>query len=229
MRKHDRLYLHEELLLLALHDEKGTIHFGATFDRAAGGAILAELLLAGRLGVEGEKGKARIVVKDSAPLGEPLLDECLEKIAGDEKRRKPAEWVRKFALIKKLKKRIAARLVADGVLREAEDRVLLVFNRTVFPELDSRPEQEIARRIRSVVIGSRTQVEPRTVVLIALAKHTGLLHHAVEKSTLKEHKATINQLIKGDVASQATKEAVEAMQAALMVVIGVPVVVGGGS
>jgi len=224
MRKHDRLHLHEELLLLALHDEKGTIHFGATFDQAAGGALLAELLLAGRLGVEGEKGKARVVIKDTAPLGEPLLDECLERLAGDEKSRKPAAWVHKFACIKKLKNRIAGRLVADGVLKEAEGRVLLVFNRTLYPEVDSRPEQEIVRRIRKAVIGSDTQVEPRTVVLIALAKHTGLLHRAVEKSTLKEHKTRIDQLIKGDVASQATKEAVEALHAAVMVAVGVPVI-----
>jgi len=224
MRRHEPLHLHEELLLLALHDEKGTIHFGAAFAQAAGGALLAELLLAGRLGVEGEKSKARVVVRDTTPLGEPLLDKCLETIAGDKKRRRPSEWVLKFANTKKLKNRIARRLVTDGILRESEDRVLLVFNRTIYPELDSRPEQEIARRIRGVVVGSSTQVDPRTIVLIALAKRTGLLEHAVEKSTLREHKTRIDQLIKGDVASQATKEAVEALHAALMVAVITPVI-----
>ena len=229
MRRSRPLYLHEEILLLALNDKKGTVHFGAAFDQAAGGALMAELLLAGRLGVEGEKGRARVVVKDSTPLGDPLLDECLEKIAEEEKRRKPAEWILKLANIKKLKHRIAGRLVDDGVLREEEDRVLLVFNRTVYPEADSRPEQEIVRRIRRAVVGSITRVDPRTVVLIALAKRTGLLQHAMEKNALKAHEQRIEKLIKGEVAAQATKEAVEAMQTALMVAVFVPVMAGGAT
>ncbi len=229
MRRSRPLYLHEEILLLALNDEKGTVHFGASFDQAAGGALMAELLLAGRLGVDGEKGKARVVVKNSTPLGDPLLDECLGMIAGDEKRRKPAEWILKLASIKRLKHRVAGRLVEDGVLREEKDHVLLVFDRTIYPEADSRPEQEIVRRIRRAVVGSVTRVDPRTVVLIALAKRTGLLQHAVEKKTLELHKQRIEKLIDGNVAAEATKEAVEAMQVALMVAVFVPVVTGSAT
>ena len=67
------------------------------------------------------------------------------------------------------------------------------------------------------------------MVLIALAKRTGLLQHAVEKKTLELHKQRIKKLIDGNVAAEATKEAVEAMQAALMVAVFVPVVTGGGT
>jgi len=224
MREGKRLFLHEEVLLLALNDEKGTVHFGALFDKAAAGALLAELLLAGRLCVEGEKAKARIHVKNSTPIGDPLLDECLERVVRDEKRRRPAEWIHRFATVKRLKHRIAEPLVDAGVLKEEEDRVLLVFPRTVYPEGDPRPEEEITGRMRRAVIGSATQVDPRTVVLIALAKHTDLLRRAVEKSLLKEHKKHIEKLIKGEVAGQATKEAVDAMHAALMVAVFVPVI-----
>jgi hypothetical protein len=148
----------------------------------------------------------------------------LAKVAGEEKRRRPKEWIRRFATMKRLKHRIAERLVDAGVLKEEEDRVLLLFNRTVYPEADPRPEEEITRRIRKAVIGSTTQVDPRTVVLIALAKHTDLLRHAVERNLLKEHKKHIEKLIKGQMAGQATKEAVEAMQAALMVAVFVPAI-----
>ena len=41
----DQLLLHEEVLLLALRDEKGTIASGTMYQYALGGAILAELLL----------------------------------------------------------------------------------------------------------------------------------------------------------------------------------------
>jgi hypothetical protein len=201
------------------------VHFGAAFDQAAGGAILAELLLDGRLGVEGEKRKARVFVKSTEPLGEPLLDECLERIASDEKQRKPVEWVQKFAGIKRLKHRVAARLVARGILEEEQDKVLLIFNRTVYPEADAGPEREIVQRIRHAVVGSSTNVDPRTVVLIALAKHTDLLRRAVDKAKLKERKQRVEKLIAGEVAGAATKEAIEAMRAAVMVAVFVPVIV----
>ena len=45
------LYLHEEILLLALKDEKGTF-VAASYEMALGGAILAELLLQKRIGIE---------------------------------------------------------------------------------------------------------------------------------------------------------------------------------
>ena len=41
----DRLTLHEEILLLALRDEEGTIASGTNYSYALGGAILAELIL----------------------------------------------------------------------------------------------------------------------------------------------------------------------------------------
>jgi Golgi phosphoprotein 3 len=224
MKKHEALHLHEEILLLALNDEKGTVHFGASFDQAAGGAILAELLLTGRLAVEGEKGKARVVVKNTVPLEEPLLDECLARVAADEKKRKPVQWVQKFAGIKHLKHRVAARLVETGVLKEEKDKVLLLFNRTVYPEADAGPEREVIQRIRHAIVGSSTQVEARTVVLIALAKHTDLLRRAVEKSKLKERKKRVEKLVNGEIAGAATKDAVAAMQAAVMVAVFVPVI-----
>ncbi|MCP5114747.1 MAG: hypothetical protein GY953_28290, partial [bacterium] len=45
--KPPQLYLHQELLLMALHDEKGTIDWKASqYAFAVGGALLAELFLA---------------------------------------------------------------------------------------------------------------------------------------------------------------------------------------
>jgi len=220
----DFLRLYEEILLLALHDEKGTVHFGALFDQAAGGAILAELLLLGKLGVTGEKGKARVVVRDPAPCGDPLLDECLDRVAGDTKARKPVEWVQKFTGVKRLKHRTARRLVTRGVLKEGRGRIFLLFNRTLYPEADSGPERELKRRIKRAVVGSTTEIDPRTVLLIALAKHTDLLKHAVDKRVLKDHEGRVKKLVAGEVAGEATREAMEALRAAIMVAVFVPVI-----
>lgn len=225
MLKSRQLHLQEEILLLSLNDEKGTVHFGASYDHAAAGALLAELLLTGRVGVEGEKGKARIVIRSSEPVGEPLLDECLRMIKETKKPKKPTEWVAKFAHIKRLKARVAENLVKEGVLKEEQDRFMLVFSRTVFPEADARPEQEIVRRIRRAVVGSGGSIDPRTAVLIALSKHTGLLSRAVDKEILKANKKRVQALVKGELVGDATKEALEAMRAAVMVAVFVPTVI----
>ena len=62
------LYLHEEIMLLALRDEEGTVEFGSMYGYALGGAILAELLLAGRISVEEGKRKLVNLVSDE-PIG----------------------------------------------------------------------------------------------------------------------------------------------------------------
>ena len=71
------LYLHEEIMLLALRDEKGTVEFGTNYVHAICGAILAELLMAGRISVAEGKKKLVNPVSDE-PLGDPVLDECLQ-------------------------------------------------------------------------------------------------------------------------------------------------------
>ena len=59
MRRKD-LYLHEEIMLLALKDEKGTISSG-TYQHAMGGAILAELLLRKHIAVDESKKNKKLV------------------------------------------------------------------------------------------------------------------------------------------------------------------------
>jgi hypothetical protein len=224
---HD-LHLYEEILLLALHDEKGTVHFGASFAQAAGGAILAELLLDGYLEVVAEGKTSRIRVRDAAPPDDPLLAACFDRVAQEDRARSASRWVQRFATTKQLKERVAARLVERRILRREEAKVLLVFSRTVYPERDARPEREVVARLRRAVNGSGP-VTPRTVVLLALAHHTGLLKRAVEPRRLKERKAFIEKTIRGEVAGRATREAVQATQAAVMAAVVVPTVVTSAS
>jgi len=80
------LFLHEEILLLALRDEEGTIASGTMYQYAIGAAMLAELLLSKRIEVE-QSGKRKLVnLVSSTLLGEPLIDECLEKVASAKRR-----------------------------------------------------------------------------------------------------------------------------------------------
>lgn len=51
---------HEEILLLAPRDEAGTINSGTSWPNAVAGAVMAELLLEDRLGLEEREGKQRV-------------------------------------------------------------------------------------------------------------------------------------------------------------------------
>jgi len=84
------LHLYEEIMLLALRDEEGTVASGATYNYAVGGAILAELLLEQRLLIEEPRRKKKLVnLISTATLGDELIDECLGKIAAARRCKRP--------------------------------------------------------------------------------------------------------------------------------------------
>ncbi|MBT8075358.1 MAG: GPP34 family phosphoprotein, partial [Gammaproteobacteria bacterium] len=96
--KDKRLFLYEEAMLLALRDEKGTVMTSFP-DQVVAGAVLAELLLDGRISVEDNK-KQLVDVLHDGQLGDPLMDECLEKIASSKRLASVRTWVSRLAGIK---------------------------------------------------------------------------------------------------------------------------------
>ena len=130
------LHLHEEVLLLALRNDKGTVAGGVMYQQAVGGAILAELILEGRLRTSTEGRSTDVTVENNKSLGDPIVDECLNRVATANRRAKLSTWVQRFGGLSRLKHRVATELVRKGVLREDEKRVLLLFTRRIYPELD---------------------------------------------------------------------------------------------
>lgn len=219
----EELYLHEEVMLLALRDDKGTVEFGVSYQQALAGALLAQLLLDQRITVD--KGKKRFVnLINATPYGESVLDECLTALESAKKRKQLKNWVTKFSGLKNLKNRVALGLCQRGILRAEEDKVLLLFTRKIYPERDPRPEQELLERLRKAIFTQTHDIDARTVVLVSLANSTGLLKANFNKKKLKERNKRIEQVVNGDVVGAATREAIEAMQAAVMVAVIMPAV-----
>ncbi len=215
------LGLHEELLLLALRDQKGTVESKAgMYLYALGGALLAELTLGGQITIH--EGKRQFVdVVDSRRSGDELLGEALAKIA-ESRRRSAADWVTRFASIKRLKHRVAEGLCQRGVLRHSRDKVLLVFNRDTYPTLDPGPERRLVQRLRDAVLSDSLRLEERTVLLVALAHGTGLLSVHFDRKELKERKVRLDRIAQsdmGELVGGATFSAVRAAQAAAMAAI----------
>lgn len=225
MNDKPELWLQEEVLLLALKDEKGTPH-SSMYSIAMGGAMLAELLLNERLVLEekprkkplkpGKKPAYLVAVDNPKQLADPVLDECLHRVVTSKKARSPQEWVTRFGQLKDLKRRVAVGLCRKGILREREDRILVLFRRTAYPTLDGSPERRIADRLQDAVAGDSMELDARTAVLVALANGTGILKHVLGKDLVKQRKDRIQEIGEGDIVGEATKAAVQAAQAAVI-------------
>ena len=175
MNDRTELHLHEQLMLLALRDEKGTLESKATmYAYALGGAMLAELSVKGKIRISDDK-KAFVDLVDRSPFGEPVLDECLDKVATAKRRARATTWVRRFAELKRLRHRVAQGLCRRGILRDDEDKVLLFFTRKLYPTIDPVPERRLVDQLRTVIFGDPSSPDAETVIVVALANATGLL------------------------------------------------------
>ena len=219
------LFLHEEILLLALRDEEGTTASGTMYQYAIGAALLAELLLGRRIEVEQSSRKKLVNLVNTSPLGEPLIDECLGKVNNAKRRAALQTWVSRFAGIKNFKHRVAQQLCRRGILRADEDKVLLLFTRKIYPEVNPVPERELIGRLEHAIFTESRDIDPRTVVLLSLANSTGILKIVFDKKELKSRKARIKQIVNGEITGKAATEAIQAMQAAVMVACIMPTLI----
>jgi hypothetical protein len=224
MTTQNNLFLHEEIMLLALRDEKGTIVPGTMFEYAIGAAVLAELLLSQRIAVDQSSRRKLVDVVSSTPLGDPLLDQCLEKITTAKRRAALQTWVSRFVGVKNLKHLVAQQLCRRGILRADEDKVLLIFTRKIYPEVNPEPERKLIERLRQAIFTDAPDIDSRTVVLVSLANSATLLNVVFDKKMLKTRKARIKQIVNGEITGKAAQEAIQAMQTAVMMTVMMPAI-----
>lgn len=208
------LWLHEEVLLLSLRDEKGNVDGRASlYTYALAGGAISELLLAGRLTITDAR-KQLLEVADPRPLNEPLLDEVLGRISSARRRERMQTWVMRVAHTRNLRHRVAAGLCERGVLRETEAQVLLLFRVRRYPEQDPRCERAIRARLTEAVLSERGACTPRTATLLALLEAGQLLGLVFSREELRRGRERLSQITRGQLMGRGTKGAVEAAQAA---------------
>lgn len=218
------LLLHQELLLLALRDEKGTLESGALAQTALAAGAIAELLLAKRIARDEKDQKKRVEVVDRSPLGEVFLDACLERIAQAERRATLDHWVMTFAGTRDAIRTVAESLCVEGILREDQRKVLGLFSQRTFPEADSGPERALRERITRAVLGDATDLDARTAMVVTLAARTNVLPLVLGKKVVKERRARIEQIAAGDAVGEAVKEVIATTQAVMMMTAILPAV-----
>lgn len=153
--------LAEELLLLAYDDETGKAtgsRIGLDLGMAA--AILIELALAGRIGLDG----ALVVARDTTPTGEPIADAVLAKVASQTPQ--PAtSWVQR--LRHGLRDRVLTDLCAQGVMRDVDETAMEFIHIHRYPTVDREVERDVRARLLAAING---EVEPdrRTAALATI-------------------------------------------------------------
>ncbi len=209
------LHLYQELTLLALRDDEGTVSI-ENLAQILAGALLAELLLKKRITLS-EDQKRMVDLIDQQPTGDPILDECLDKLASAKRRAHLQTWVGRFASIKKLHHRAARSLCDLGILKQDSDKVLLIFNRTIYPEVNPQPEQQILQRLEQAIFTSKSDLSVEDVTLVSLAHASSLLTRIYGRKRLKPQRERIKQIIEGEAIGKATQEVIAAIQAAVIV------------
>ena len=185
------LTLMEELLLLALNDEKGNLVSSATaLPYGLNGAILLELALAEKIDIDNKK----LVVIAAPPTGNDLLDKALGILAGAPKNKPVKYWVvRLSSAMKGLKNELLEKLIEKEILVEQENKILWVIPVKRYPAKNAAPENAIRNRIRNIVLNGQT-VDERSSLLISLIHACSLVNEIFEKDERRAAKKRIKEI-----------------------------------
>ena len=225
----DMTLLAEDLLLLLLDDEKGTITSTSYPQTVLGGALLLELALDGVVEVrkEGAWHQAKVHPTGVPMRDEPLLVEALATIG--ERPRTTQD------LVNRLGKGLAAKLGDDlagrGIVERREQKILGLFPRTLWPTVDSTHEEEVRRRLSDVLVHGLSP-DQRTAALVSLLHAIGRAETVVDRGDVPKStvKARAKEIAEGAWAAQAVKDSITAATTAITAaVVATTVTTTGGS
>ena len=205
----------EDLLLLLLDDEKGTMTVASHAQPLLGGALLVELALAGAVEVEPDPGRWRAAkvhpVAGATPPADPLLAAALAAVA--ERPRRAQDLVGRIG--KGVREQLQDRLVERGVLEGRAGRILGLFPTTTWPAVDVRHEREVRQRLQAVLV-TGLDPDPRTAAVIALLAAVDQAHRQVDRGGLSagQVRKRAKQVADGAWAASVARDAVQAAQAA---------------
>ena len=207
----------EELMLLILDDENG--RFARVPDRlmryALAGGVLMDLALENRIDTDLQN----LILVDSTPVGDSLLDPTLADIAEADDTRDARFWVERTALrADTLREEALNRLVEKGILRREEDRFMWVFQSRRYPIIDNTAEREVKLRIMEVLFSDQIP-DPRDVVIIGLAHACDIFNQILSARELARVSDRIDQVRKLDLIGQAMSQAITDIELSLALAV----------
>ncbi len=211
----------EELMLLILDDEDGK--FARVPDRqlryALAGGVLMDLALENRIDTD----LKQLMLVDSSPLGDSLLDPTLADVAEATETHDARFWVERTALrsADEIRQGALDRLVERGILQRQEDRFLWVFRSRRYPVIDDRVEREVKLRIMEILFSDQIPT-PRDVVIIGLAHACNLFEQILSAREVEHIAPRIDQVRGLDLISQAMAQAIADIEVSLALALHMP-------
>ena len=206
----------EELLVLVLDEGRGEFAPGLpprALNLALAGAVLMDLALEDRIDTDLD----RLMLIDSTPLGDEILDPTLAEIARDGRPRDTAYWLGRTAgRGDRIRRTALARLVKRGILRsEAQGLLSLVpavSRSRRYPGADGQPVEEARLRIMRVLFSDDVP-DPRDVAIIALANACGVFRTILSLEERAQVRDRIDLLKNLDLIGRTMSLAIEGFEA----------------
>jgi len=228
--KETRLTLMEEVLLMGLKDKEGyTSFWNDCISSGLRGCILIELALRGRVELEraGMRRKGllsrKIVIKNSDPCGDVLLDEALKHIKETNIGETVQTWIEYLSgetwnplklryQLKNVRERLAKNLVEKGVLT-TEKQNFLLFDMTTHPITDNIQKNKLIKKVQESVLSKWVndphRMEKRMLSLIFLAHASDVLENAFAPLNDDDYDVAmkrVRDLLDLDLEAEAAKE-----------------------
>lgn len=216
-----RMMIADEAFLL-FTTEKGGV-FAQYRKLAVSGAVIADLILAERIGLDGRKDP-RIDILDARPIGHPAHDAMLgylhERIVTKGKKVKFSQLMSLQSV--KVEELTGIALTRAGIVDHVAKRLGGLIG-PKFPVVNPLPEQQLRARLADVLRGGAPT--PADAVLLSILKGTSTVRRILKDETAgmsrKEVNAVIESLDTGEV-GPAIKHAIDMFMVAVMT----PVLVG---
>jgi len=208
-----RLTLAEELLLIALDDETGSVmHLPPlSLELGLAAALVGELAMEGRIDTD----LNRLFVTSKVATNDPILDETLADIVTETKELPTEAWLRRIAEEGPvLRERITQRLVDRGVLQSVEKRLLWVFRTRVYPPTSGIEESEVKSRIMTL-LNNDDIPSARDALLVGVLRATGMFDVLLSTPEHERLRARIDQLADLEEIGRSLNHTVAVLQMAL--------------
>jgi len=200
----------EELLLLALDDEKGTFVDTPMMSLEYGlvGALLMELAIKKRIDADLDN----LYLVDDSSTEDKLLDKALNMIKQEDETKSTNYWIKTIAnKFCNLKEYLLQRLIDKNILKKEKHKILWVFCKRCYPVIDDSEEQEVKTRIRKTILEDEIP-DPRDIVLISLIHICNLKKQIFSKDEREVATERIEKISQMDLIAQAVSEAFSEVQ-----------------
>ena len=207
------LYILEKITLIALDDDTGKwVTDSMRLNYALAGGVLLQLTQKKK--IELVNNKVKII--DNSPTDNFLINDSI-KLIESIKNKKDVNVVYKLArLTRKLKDGIVIDLMAKGILKEQEGKVMWLFPTTHYPMVDSTLENRVKAELIDIVDNNHPVQNEDNLFLLSVLLNCNLEKEVFGlKANKKKIAKRIEELNSDNSIGGATNQALIQMQAAM--------------